>query len=163
MIQTFNLLCISFSFIEFKTTNKQFFDEKYYKSFILLHIYSQSIFFYLVYVSSLIEAFTYTIGYYDKYLSIVPLMDDYIAGTSLNVTCMSGIILSKIKYKNKIPNHINDVINNLIYFGLFWAIADKTSQVMVGKYVFYIRLLVNIISCLFVSRIKNLMTKSISN
>ena len=163
MIQIFNLLCISMSFIEFKTINKRYFDEKYYKLFIILHIYSQSVFFYVVYISSIIEVVTYTIGYYNNYLSIVPLIDDYIAGTSLNLTCMSGIMISKIKYKNKIPNHINEVINTLIYFGLFWAISDKTSQVMIGKFVFYIRLLVNIISCLFVSYIKNLMTRSISN
>jgi hypothetical protein len=163
MLQLFNLLCISLAFIEFKSTNKQFFDKKYYTPFILLHIYSQNIFLYIVYISSFTEAFTYTMGYYEDYMNIVPLIDEYIAGTSLNLTCISGIMISKIKYKNKIPSHINEVINSLIYFGIFWAIADKTTQMMVGNYVFYIRLLINIKSCLFVSRIKKLMTKPFSN
>ena len=161
MIETINLLSISFCFIEYTFFNYIYNLQKYNNLIIKLHIFSQMVFFIVVYISSFFELISYLVNQYNQYMLIVPYIDNYIAGTSLNITCLTGILYSKIKYGKKIPNHIQKVINYLIYFGLFWLLTDKTSQLCKSSFIFYVRFIVNIISCIFVLKIKNLMLKKI--
>jgi hypothetical protein len=89
----------------------------------------------------------------------VPILDEYIVGTLLNIIVCSGVILSKIKYGKTIPRHIQKVIQELQNLGLFWFILDKTTQQITYFDTFFIRTCINLFSCYKIYQIQKLMIK----
>jgi len=121
------------------------------------HIFFQIWFAFLVYFSSFLEIISFFCNQYENYMLFVPILDVYIVGPLLTLSCISGIFLAKKKYKKKIPKHIHQVIQKLFYFGIFWACFDKTTQ---GSANFYIRCVINSFSCFLVYHLQTEMRKS---
>lgn len=157
-MEVFNLTCISLTLLEYATINKTPPDSVLVPS-LALHIISQNIYIWIVVLSSIIEFLAYFFNYYKDYMMFVPLLDEYIVGTILNVIVVTGVFVAKIRYGKKIPKHIQNVIQKLQNLGLFWFIVDKTSQHISFFDTFILRIAINIFSCYKLFEIQKLMIK----
>lgn len=157
-MEIFNLLCISLTLFEYATLNSTLPHFLFIPS-LSLHIFSQYMYVWIVLFSSVMECFTYFFQYYKYYMGFVPILDEYIVGTLLNVIVVTGIFVSKIKYGKKIPKHIQKVIQKLKNLGLLWFLLDKTTQQISWFDTFSIRLVINIFSCYKLLEIQKLMIK----
>lgn len=157
-MEVFNLTCISLTLLEYATINKTPPDSVLVPS-LTLHIISQNIYIWIVVLSSIIEFFAYFFNYYKDYMMFVPLLDEYVVGTILNIIVLTGVFVAKIKYGTKIPKHIQNVIQKLQNLGLFWFVLDKTSQHITFFDTFFLRIAINIFSCYKLFEIQKLMIK----
>jgi hypothetical protein len=92
-------------------------------------------------------------------MMLVPILDEYVVGTILNIIVVSGVFVAKIKYDKKIPKHIHNVIQKLKNLGLFWFVLDKTTQHISFFDTFFLRICINIFSCYQLFEIQKLMIK----
>lgn len=157
-MELFNLTCISLTLFEYATFNTKPPNFLFIPS-LSLHIVSQKIYIWIIILSSIIEFLTYFLNYYKDYMMFVPLLDEYIVGTILNIIVVTGVLVAKIKYGKNIPTHIQNVIQKLQNLGLFWFLLDKTSQSISFFDTFFIRVCINIFSCFKLFEIQKLMIK----
>lgn len=159
-MEIFNLLCISFVLLEYSLYNQSV-PTYFYTPALVLHILTQYLYVWIVVASSLLECIFYYLRWSKHYMLFVPILDEYVVGTLLNVIVFSGVLVSKIKYGKKIPNHIQKVIQQLKNLGLFWFLLDKTSQQITFFNTFYLRVCINLFSCYQLFQIQSLMKKKI--
>ena len=143
---------------------------------LLLHRYSQSILCNLIYGSSILEVVFYTLNYYNEYMMIVQCLDKYIISFLMNMTISSGILISKVKFKQVKPKFIRDVIYSFLYISVFYFIFDRTSQTMItyipnannnnndnnnnnNNLLYKSRFLLNLYTCYQFKKIQRLMRK----
>jgi len=157
-MEVFNLTCISLTLLEYATINKTPPDSLLVPS-LALHIISQNIYIWIVVLSSIVEFLAYFFNCYKDYMMFVPLLDEYVVGTILNIIVVTGVLVAKIRYGKKIPKHIQNVIQKLQNLGLFWFIVDKTSQHISFFDTFFLRVGINIFSCYKLFEIQKLMIK----
>ena len=142
MIEILNIFSITLFIMEYFYINTPI-SSKYFRPTLFIHILCQSLFCNIIVLSSLLEP----LFWYFQIVSIISYLDKYIVSTLLNGTIITGILISKMKYKKKIPTHIKNVINLLFRMGIFWIICDKTTQNISSFQILLLRLFLNSISC----------------
>lgn len=157
-MEIFNLVCISLVLLEYSTLNIAPPNFLFIPS-LSFHVFSQVFYIWIIVFSSFMECICYFLDCYKNYMLFVPILDEYIVGTLLNIIVCSGVILSKIKYGKTIPRHIQKVIQELQNLGLFWFILDKTTQQITYFDTFFIRTCINLFSCYKIYQIQKLMIK----
>ena len=159
MIQIINLSIISLSFINYYHLSYQI--SIPIQSLVKIHIFSSSIFSYIIYLSSIVELIFYIINLYPTYHSIIPVIDQYLVLTSLAISCATGFQIIQKKYHTP-PKHIQKSLHYLLGLALFWLTFDKITQIYYFYYLIYYRMLINFMSCWIVYQIIQLMKKTIS-
>lgn len=122
------------------------------------HIVSRIVFCAAVGLGTLGELVAYPLGRYPEYMVWVPFVDNLLAVPSLAVCCLSGVAKVKIRYGAKVPTNMERTMKLLAAFGIFWALADRTSQAVEDSdSVFAFRASINVVSCALVLVIRALM------
>jgi hypothetical protein len=142
MIEIFNIISMTLFILEYFYINNKV-SIKYFRSILFLHIICQWLFCNIIILSSILEP----IFWYYEITFIISNLDKYIVSSLLNLTVISGILISKMKYKKKIPSHIKNVVNILFLMGIFWLICDKTTQDISCVSILILRIFLNLFSC----------------
>lgn len=151
--------CIIVSYAEYYGDSIRYHGLMTYARWSSMHGISQLAFAIVVVGGTLAEMCCYPIGLYNVMLQrITPILDNLIAVPSLAISCVSGVAMTKKKFRKKVPLNIERTMQLLLGFGIFWALADRTTQAVESPNgIFALRAIINVISCGLLFAIRYLM------